>query len=389
MSTPPAIVQIHGGIGDFDAAQWDAMSQGHPFIRHAFLKALEDSGCISAQKGWLPRHLGLYQQLDGGGENQLLGAAPCYLKGHSYGEYVFDHAWADAYERAGGRYYPKLQIASPFTPVTGPRLLVSRHCDKDAAKQSLLKGLSSLCDQQGLSSAHLTFLEPDDARIAQDMGYLMRSDQQFHWHNDGYDHFDDFLAALSSRKRKQIKKERREAVAHGISIKWIAGPDIRESDWDAFYTFYRDTSSRKWGTPYLNRDFFSLIGASMADQILLFLCENNGRPIAGALNFCGPDTLYGRYWGCIEDHPCLHFETCYYQAIDYAIAHRLKKVEAGAQGPHKLARGYAPVKTWSAHHIADAGFREAVRRYLDVERQDVEATVDLLTTHLPFKHQSG
>ncbi|WP_229773701.1 GNAT family N-acetyltransferase [Iodidimonas muriae] len=374
-------LKLHSRITDFDAALWDGMTDGHPFLRHAFLASLEETGCVRAETGWLPRHLGLYDESGA----TLLGAMPCYIKGHSYGEYVFDHAWADAWQRAGGHYYPKYQVSIPFTPVTAPKLLVAAGQPVENIQAHLLDGLAALTDQQGFSSAHLTFLPQEQAQKAEAQGYLLRTDQQFHWTNNGYDSFEDFLKDLSSRKRKQIRKERREALAGGIRIQMVEGKDITESHWDVFYRFYMDTGSRKWGTPYLDRAFFSAIGQKMPEQIVLFFCHKAGNIIAGALNFLGPERLYGRYWGCLEDHPFLHFETCYYQAIDYAIAHGLQFVEAGAQGPHKLARGYTPVKTWSAHWISDPGFRQAVARYLETERMDVEETVAYLGEHSPFK----
>lgn len=375
-------LSFHDRIGAIDADRWDALHDGHPFLRHAFLDALETSGCASAETGWLPHHITITDD-----EDRLSGAMPLYLKGHSFGEYVFDHSWAEAYEQAGGRYYPKLQSAIPFTPVTGQRLLVDRDTDHDMIGSRLLKAGRALAENNGLSGFHLTFLTERDMALAQSCGFLLRTDQQFHWLNDGYGSFDDFLGTLSSRKRKQIRKERRQAYMSGVTIRYLKGKDINETHWDSFFAFYLDTGSRKWGRPYLNRDFFSLIGQTMSDSIMLVMCEKDGKAIAGALNFIGPDALYGRYWGCIEQHPCLHFEACYYQAIDYAIAHGLKKVEAGAQGPHKLARGYVPVKTRSAHWITDPGFRDAVQRYLVTERVDVDAGIELLGRYSPYRKE--
>ena len=353
-------------IGDIAAEAWDACANPatalpdcdvptNPFLSYAFLSALEDSGSVSAETGWAPHHL---VAEDAAGT--LLGAVPLYLKNHSQGEYVFDHSWAHAFERAGGNYYPKLQASIPFTPATGRRLLVRPGPAAGEVEAGLIGAAAQIAENSGVSSVHFTFLtEPEWQRLGR-AGYLLRTDQQFHWLNDGYGSFDDFLQSLASRKRKQLRRERREAVAAGIEIKIHTGPTLTEADWDAFYLFYTDTGMRKWGRPYLNREFFSLIGERMADQIALVLCYRYGRPIAGALNFIGSDTLFGRNWGCTEHHPFLHFEACYYQAIDFAIARGLKRVEAGAQGAHKLARGYLPTLTYSAHWITDPRFRAAV-----------------------------
>jgi len=372
--------EIVGSITDIEAESWDSATQGNPFLQHAFLSALEQSGSATSETGWQPYHI----QLSDITSRQTVGYSPCYLKAHSYGEYVFDHAWANALERAGGQYYPKLQSSVPFTPVTAPRLLTTGPADIQI-KKSLLHSVTGAVQQLSLSSAHLTFLEKNEAQLAAELGFLVRTDQQFHWMNKGYSSFDAFLEALSSRKRKQIKKERRIALENGISIEHLRGNEISEEHWDHFFAFYQDTGARKWGTPYLNRCFFSLLQQSMPENIVLFLCKRNGKYIAGALNFLGPNTLYGRYWGCLEDHPCLHFETCYYQAIEYAINNGLGWVEAGAQGPHKLARGYEPIKTYSAHWIANEGFKEAVDRFLKIERHDIDAEVEYLTTKTPFK----
>jgi predicted N-acyltransferase len=345
-----------------------------------FLQALEESGSVSARAGWAPRHLVLE------GESGPLGFVPCYLKSHSQGEYVFDWGWADAYERAGGRYYPKLQVSVPFTPVTGPRLLAGMGPGAADRKRLLVAGLIELCRRLGVSSAHLTFLTEEDRALLVPMGFLHRTDQQFHWSDEGYGDFDGFLAALASRKRKAVRKERREAVADGIAIEWVTGSAITEAHWDAFFSFYMDTGSRKWGRPYLNRRFFSLLGQRMADRVLLVMAKRAGRYVAGALNLIGSDTLYGRYWGAVEEHPFLHFEVCYYQAIDFALAHRLRRVEAGAQGSHKLARGYLPRTTYSAHYIADPGFRRAVEAYLVQERREVADQSEALAEHAPFRH---
>jgi hypothetical protein len=315
----------------------------------------------------------------------LIGAAPCYVKSHSRGEYVFDHGWAEAFERAGGSYYPKLQVSVPFTPVTGPRLLVKSGPTEGAARQALTQALVEVTNDNDLSSAHVTFASADETNYLGEHGFLQRSDQQFHWHNDGYTNFDAFLAALSSRKRKTIRRERKEALSAGIDIHWLTGPDLTESVWDAFFAFYMETGSRKWGRPYLTREFFSIVGAAMGDRILLVMARRNGRWIAGAINFIGLNALYGRNWGAVEHHPFLHFELCYYQAIDYAIQHRLKRVEAGAQGEHKLARGYLPVTTYSAHYIANPALRRAIADYLKRERAYVDAAGRELAAAAPFR----
>jgi len=352
----------------------------NPFVSHAFLKALEDSGSATRETGWLPQHL-LYEDDNG----RLLACMPCYLKSHSQGEYVFDHGWAEAYMRAGGRYYPKLQAAVPFTPVPGPRLLVRGGASPLERQAILLEAGRTLTQELGVSSLHITFMTRDEWRLAGELGYLQRTDQQFHWRNEGYATFDDFLAALSSRKRKTIKKERRAAREDGIEIEWVSGRDLTEAHWDAFFGFYMNTGSRKWGTPYLTRRCFSLLGETMADELLLVLAKRDGRYIAGALNVIGADALYGRYWGATELRDFLHFEVCYYQAIDYAIAHRLARVEAGAQGGHKLARGYLPIETYSAHYIADPGLARAVADYLQRERRAVARETALLTAESPYR----
>jgi predicted N-acyltransferase len=384
-------VKVAQGLKAVPAAEWDACalhsSTGeddpfNPFVSYAFLSALEDSGCVGPKTGWAPLHVLMEDEAE-----RLLGAAPCYLKSHSQGEYVFDHSWADAYSRAGGRYYPKLQVAVPFTPVTGPRLLVPNGPGAAEARAYLIAGLRALRDQTGASSIHATFLQPADLEALTSEKFLRRDDQQFHWLNDGYGSFEDFLGALASRKRKAIRRERRDALANGITIDWVTGREITEAHWDAFFAFYMDTGSRKWGRPYLNRRFFSLIGERMADRVLLVMAKRNGRYIAGAINFIGDKRLYGRNWGCIEDHPFLHFEVCYYQAIEFAIARGLDRVEAGAQGEHKLARGYRPVITSSAHDIADPSLRRAVQSYLDQERLYVSEAAEELAEATPFKHR--
>jgi predicted N-acyltransferase len=387
-------VRVANGLQDIPAARLDSLANPaasgdasadthNPFVSHAFLSALEDSGCVGGRSGWQPVHI----LVEAGGAGEIVAAAPCYAKSHSQGEYVFDHGWADAYERAGGRYYPKLQVSVPFTPVTGPRLLVSPQADRGTARAALVAGLRALREKIGASSIHLTFLPKADWDALGEDGLLQRVDQQFHWLNEGYAGFDDFLAALSSRKRKTIRRERRDALGAGITIEILTGREITEAHWDAFFAFYMDTGSRKWGRPYLNRRFFSLVGERMPERLVLFLAKRAGRYIAGAINFVGDTTLYGRNWGCIEDHPFLHFELCFYQAIDYAIAHGLARVEAGAQGEHKLARGYRPVATYSAHDIADPALRRAVAEYLTRERSYVAEAAAELSEARPFRHR--
>ncbi|HUW74911.1 MAG TPA: GNAT family N-acetyltransferase [Methyloceanibacter sp.] len=390
------VVRVATRIAGVPQAAWDACAAGggelqkdsvrpaNPFVSHAFLKAIEDSGSAARETGWLPQHL-LYEDGDG----RLLACMPCYLKSHSQGEYVFDHGWAEAYMRAGGRYYPKLQASVPFTPVTGPRLLARAGTDPIQRQAILLEAGRTLSEELGVSSLHLTFMTREEWDLAGRRGYLQRTDQQFHWRNEGYEGFEDFLAVLSSRKRKTIRKERRAALEDGIEIEWITGRDLTEAHWDAFFAFYMDTGARKWGTPYLTRECFSLLGQSMAEQLLLVLAKRDGDYIAGALNVIGADTLYGRYWGTTEMHDFLHFEVCYYQAIDYAIENRLACVEAGAQGAHKLARGYMPVETYSAHYIADPGLRRAVADYLERERRAVAHEAALLTEESPYRRDRG
>lgn len=364
------------GVSAIPAADWDACAgTGNPFVGHAFLSALEESGSVDARSGWQP----LPVVVDGA-DGRPLGIAPSYAKSHSQGEYVFDHAWADAWERAGGRYYPKLQIAAPFTPVPGPRLLLR----DAAAAPALIAALEAVTDRHQLSSAHATFVAPDQVPLFEVAGWLIRQGTQYHWRNQGYAGFDDFLAQLSSRKRKAIRKERAAAVA-GLTIRHLVGAEIGEREWDAFWGFYQDTGSRKWGRPYLTRGFFPLLGEKMGNRVLLILAERDGQPIAGALNLIGGDAIYGRYWGCIEEVPFLHFELCYYQAIDAAIARGLATVEAGAQGEHKLARGYAPVATFSAHYLPDPGFRRAVADFLEREREAIEQDRAFLSQMTPFK----
>ena len=352
----------------------------NPFVSHAFLSSLEDSGSADAETGWLGHHLLLET-----GRGELIGALPGYLKNHSQGEYVFDHGWADAFERAGGRYYPKLQCSIPFTPATGPRLLVAEGLQRLPIQSAIAESLKEVVRRLGISSAHITFVPDEEIGVFEMDGYLHRTDQQFHFINDGYANHEEFLETLASRKRKALRKERRAALENGISIDWLTGRDLTERIWDQFFKFYMDTGGRKWGRPYLTRKFYSLIGERMADDILLVMAKREGRYIAGAINFIGGDTLYGRHWGCIEDHPFLHFEVCYHQAIDFALSKGLKRVEAGAQGEHKLARGYLPVTTHSAHYVAHAGLRRAIGDYLARERADVEQMSELLTEHSPFR----
>ena len=354
--------------------------QPNPFVSHEFLSSLEASRSVGSRTGWEPRHL----LVEAGGEG-LIGVAPCYVKSHSRGEYVFDAGWAEAFERAGGSYYPKLQVSVPFTPVTGPRLLAKPGPTQGAARQALTQALVQVTNDNDLSSAHVTFASADEADYLGGRGFLQRTDQQFHWHNHGYASFDAFLAALSSRKRKTIRRERKEALSAGIDVHCLTGSELTESVWDAFFAFYMETGSRKWGRPYLTREFFSIVGAAMGERILLVMARRNGRWIAGAINFIGPDALYGRNWGAVEHHPFLHFELCYYQAIDYAIQHGLKRVEAGAQGEHKLARGYLPVTTYSAHYISNPALRRAVADYLKRERAYVDAAGRELAAAAPFR----
>jgi len=351
----------------------------NPFVSHAFFASLEASGSACARTGWGPRHL--TARLDG----EIVGIVPCYLKSHSQGEYVFDRGWADAYERAGGRYYPKLQASVPFTPATGPRLLIREGADRERIGTALASGLVAMCELTNASSVHVTFAREAEWKFLAAHGFLQRTDQQFHWRNQGYGSFDDFLATLNSRHRKAIKRERREAIANGITIHALSGSDITQDAWDAFFAFYMETGSRKWGRPYLTRSFFSLIGENMPEDVLLVMAKRNGRWIAGAINFIGSDTLFGRNWGAIEHHPFLHFEVCYYQAIDFAIRRGLKTVEAGAQGEHKIARGYLPQTTYSAHYIADPDLRRAISDYLRRERAYVAEAGRELTEAGPFR----
>ena len=382
-------IRVLASIADVPAAAWDACANPqsnaealphNPFISHAFLHALEASGSATARTGWQPQHL--IAETENGA---VLGAIPAYLKSNSRGEYVFDAGWAEAYERAGGSYYPKVQVSVPFTPAKGRRLLVPPGENAETIRRGLASGLIELANLRDASSVHVTFAPEDEWRLLGELGFLQRNDQQFHWENANYATFDDFLNALAARKRKAIKRERREALSPGIEVQWLTGSDLTESVWDHFFAFYIETGSRKWGRPYLTRQFYSLIGETMADKVLLVMAKRAGRTIAGAINFIGGDTLFGRHWGAIEHHPFLHFELCYYQAIEYAIQNKLGRVEAGAQGEHKLARGYMPVKTYSAHYIADPALRRAIADYLKRERAYVASAGAELAAMGPFR----
>jgi len=395
-------LRVLSSLQDIPAAAWDAVANPlktvrigratetfestsqipayNPFVSHAFLSALEETGCSSFETGWIPRHIVLETET-----GEVLGAVPAYLKTHSQGEYVFDYGWADAFYRAGGDYYPKLQVSVPFTPATGRRFLLSPNINPRAGIAALASGLTEVCRRSEASSVHITFLTEPESVELDELGFLKRTDQQFHWQNRNYESFDGFLNDLSSRKRKAVRKERREALKNGIAVEWVTGKDLQEHHWDAFFEFYSDTGSRKWGSPYLTREFFSVVGERMADEILLVMAKRNGNYVAGALNFIGGDTLFGRNWGCTEHHPFLHFELCYYQAIDFAITNGIQRVEAGAQGAHKLARGYLPQTTYSAHWIAHEGLRNAVSDFLFHERNAVKREQAALLNHAPFR----
>jgi predicted N-acyltransferase len=408
MAATELTLRVANSIGEVTAEAWDACAnaacavQGNgaggpdlapvnvrsstseepynPFISHDFLSALELSKSVRARAGWQPMHL-VAEEPNGA----LLGAVPCYVKSHSQGEYVFDHGWAEAYERAGGSYYPKLQVSVPFTPATGRRLLVRPGPQAAAVRAALADALVDICRRSNASSAHVTFPTEAEWQLLGDRGFLKRTHQQFHWENAGYASFDGFLTALASRKRKVIRREREDALANGISVHWLTGSDLTESVWDAFFDFYMETGSRKWGRPYLTRAFYSLVGEKMRDRILLVMAKRNGRWIAGAINFIGSDTLFGRHWGCVEQHPFLHFELCYYQAIQFAIERKLRRVEAGAQGEHKISRGYLPTTTYSAHYIVDPGLRRAIEDFLKRERAYVAAAGEELAEAAPFR----
>ncbi|MBM3573556.1 MAG: N-acetyltransferase [Alphaproteobacteria bacterium] len=376
-------VRVAPRIADVPQAAWDGCAGAdNPFVSHAFLQALEESGSVGAEAGWLPLHL-LVEDPQG----QLLGAAPLYLKSHSYGEYVFDHGWAEAYERAGGRYYPKLQCAVPFTPVPGPRLLARPGPQTAEIRDALATAMVEIMRRHQASSVHVTFPTEAEWSALGALGFLQRTGVQFHWHNHGYHSFDDFLATLAARKRKAIRKERREAVAGGLTLHTLTGTAIRAEHWDAFFAFYMDTGSRKWGSPYLNRAFFDCLGAGLADRIALVMAAQDRRWVAGALNLIGGDALYGRNWGCLGEFKFLHFEACYYRAIDFAIERGLARVEAGAQGPHKIQRGYVPVPTYSAHWIADPGLRKAVADFLVRERRHMERERAVLAEFSPYRRE--
>jgi predicted N-acyltransferase len=381
-ANPPAAGQGNGQAHDLGcvASQVTSGIDHNPFISHDFLSSLELSDSVRARVGWQPMHL-LAEDATG----TLLGAVPCYVKSHSRGEYVFDHGWAEAYEQAGGSYYPKLQVSVPFTPATGRRLLVRTGPHAEAVRAALADALIDICRRSDASSVHVTFLTEPEWELLGTRNFLKRTHQQFHWENAGYATFDDFLAALSSRKRKTIRREREDALANGISVHWLTGNDLTESVWDAFFEFYMETGSRKWGRPYLTRQFYSIVGEKMRERILLVMAKRNGRWIAGAINFIGSQTLFGRHWGCIEDHPFLHFELCYYQAIQYAIENKLTRVEAGAQGEHKISRGYLPTTTYSAHYIDDPRLRRAIDDFLKRERAHVAAAGEELADAAPFR----
>jgi predicted N-acyltransferase len=380
------VVRVHGRIKEIGQTAWDDCAsapdyQSNPFVSYDFLDILEESGCAVERTGWGPRHISVEDE-----DGQICAVMPLYLKSHSQGEYIFDHAWADAYERAGGAYYPKLQCAAPFSPVTGPRLLVRPDIDRDEARKALLGGALNVCERAGASSLHITFPSEDDWRFVGEQGLLQRQNQQYHWHNANYSTFDDFLAALSSGRRKTIRRERRDALAQ-VEVVGLTGADLTEDHWDAFFRFYMDTGARKWGQPYLNRRFFSLLNERMADRVLLLMARRNGKWVAGALNLIGADCLFGRNWGCVEDIPFLHFELCYYQAIEHAIRLGLARVEAGAQGQHKIARGYLPSPVYSAHWIADPALRSPVARFLAQEREAMQEEMEWLEEeYSPFKH---
>ncbi|WP_435230254.1 GNAT family N-acetyltransferase [Pseudopelagicola sp. nBUS_20] len=383
-------IELHGTLDNIVERDWDSCAcpeaedssaPQDPFITYRFLKALEDSGSVGPGTGWQPRYLSARAN------GEIIAVAPMFLKSHSQGEYIFDQNWAHAYERAGGRYYPKLQIAVPFTPVTGRRLLVRRGFE-GIGESALVQGAMQVAVDNEVSSLHITFCAQNEADAGVAMGLMRRAGQQYCWENRGYVTFEDFLASLSSRKRKNLRKERAQAQAFGGDIVWLRGDDIKPHHWDAMWRFYQDTGARKWGTPYLTRAFFDIAHNKLRDDILLIFAMRDGLPVAGAMNMIGRDCLFGRYWGCIEDHPCLHFELCYYQAIDWAIAQKLNRVEAGAQGEHKLARGYLPVQTQSLHWIRDPGFAEAISNYLDAERAAVSEEIEVMTAWGPFRKET-
>ena len=372
---------LHRAIAEIPADDWDACAgERNPFVSHSFLSAVEDSGSANARTGWLPQHAVLRDA-----EDRVVACAPMYAKSHSYGEYVFDHGWAHAFERAGGSYHPKLQVAVPFSPVPGPRLLVRPESGVPAS--ALASGLAQACREMDVSSVHVTFCPESDWTVLGEAGWLQRVGMQFHWDNAGYSTFDDFLSALSSRKRKTIRRERRDANAAGLEFVALRGPEITRAEWDAFFGFYTSTVDRKWGSAYLTRKFFHMLGERLGDAVVLMLARKGGKPVAGALNLMGASTLYGRNWGCKGDFPFLHFELCYYRAIDFAIAHGLARVEAGAQGEHKIQRGYLPQTTYSAHWIAHSGLRRAIADFLAHERREKEAHMEALAEFSPFRDE--
>ncbi len=381
-------IRVVNSVTKVDAAAWDACAlspaaAGNPFLSHGFLKALEESKCLGRGTGWMPQHL--VAEDDSG---TVLGIVPMFLKSHSQGEYVFDHGWAQAYERAGGRYYPKLQVAAPFTPVPGPRILPRPGPLAPHVFDAMVESMVKVAADNDISSIHVTFCQREQWDALGRLGFLKRQHYQFHWSNNGYATFDDFLAALASRKRKAIRKERAAIARHGLTMRALSGAEITPAHWDAFFGFYMDTADRKWGSPYLNREFFHLLGGSLAEKVVLIVAERDGRLVAGALNLRGDDAIFGRNWGCVENHDFLHFETCYYQAIDYAIAHGLKRVEAGAQGEHKIQRGYLPTPTYSAHWIGDRQLRAAIANFLDRERPAAERDMAALMEYSPFRQEN-
>jgi predicted N-acyltransferase len=377
-------VKVHAAIAEIPAVAWDACAgDGNPSVSHAFLNALEESGSTTSRTGWMPQHLSI-----AGPDGAIAGVVPLYAKTHSYGEYIFDYGWADAYERAGGRYYPKLLSAAPFTPIPGPRLMLRASAPSET-RAHLIAAMIELAKRQRISSVHVNFPDRADMDALAEAGFLQRLGQQFHWANEGYRDFDDFLAALNSRKRKAVKKERREALAPGLEIEVLTGSDLKPRHWDAFYEFYLATSDRKWGSAYLNRRFFALIGERMPEKIVLVMARSGANYVAGAFNLLGKDTIYGRNWGSYGDYKFLHFECCYYQAIEFAITHGLMRVEAGAQGPHKIQRGYLPAPTYSAHWIPDPAFRRAVAQFLTRERDMVAHKMDGLSDFSPFRREEA
>ncbi len=383
MSKEEISVDFCKSIKNISSTDWNNCAGNYnPFLKHEFLVALEESGCVRKENGWQPYHIIAKNK-----KSEVIGCAPMYLKYHSQGEYIFDYAWADAYQKAGGQYYPKLLVAVPFTPVPGERFLTKNHKNNELIKLKMIEKAIEILEQLNLSSFNINFLHKQDLLLAKKSNLLIRIGEQFHWKNNDYKCFDNFLSDLSSRKRKAIRKERLKSIETGINIEKIAGRDLKTEHWDAFYNFYVDTSNRKWGNAYLNREFFEIISKNMKNEILLIMAKKNDLWIAGALNFIGKECLFGRYWGCIQDHDSLHFEVCYYQAIDFAIENNFKTVEAGAQGLHKLNRGYLPVKTYSAHWVNNIYFREAIAKYLAIERNSIIREINIIDSHSPFKKE--